>query len=272
MSKYVHRVRREAAKHLTILETAGCERVRAQLPYCGYMLVLQGTDDIFFPGIDDVFVGGVQGEDANRVHTLMANIGEEPLPDLDVSMADWLRGRGASAHMLAIADACYANDFGCSLDQLGLTETILENRRWDAGSLTASPSVFSLPLCLSLTPLSLLLPALSLSLSLCVWVCLSPSVPLPFSLPLPLPLYFAVGGVGVLSGQEWRAFKACIPGLTLLPNTAPLALLKKNPATATQSTMADGSWPLAKEEARSCIILLFTSARPQLFSRWLLHT
>ena len=36
--------------------------------------------------------------------------------------------------MVAIAEACYANDFGCSLDQLGLHEMITENQRWDSGA------------------------------------------------------------------------------------------------------------------------------------------
>lgn len=31
--------------------------------------------------------------------------------------------------MIAVADACYANDFACSLSQLGLTEMVEENRR-----------------------------------------------------------------------------------------------------------------------------------------------
>ncbi len=41
--------------------------------------------------------------------------------------------QGASRRMMAIAEACYANDFGCSLDQLGLCEMITENQRWDSG-------------------------------------------------------------------------------------------------------------------------------------------
>ncbi len=36
---------------------------------------------------------------------------------------------------MAIAEACYANDFGCSLNQLGLSEMITENQRWDSGNL-----------------------------------------------------------------------------------------------------------------------------------------
>lgn len=42
--------------------------------------------------------------------------------------------QGASKRMIAIAEACYANDFGCSLDQLGLSEMITENQRWDSGA------------------------------------------------------------------------------------------------------------------------------------------
>ena len=33
--------------------------------------------------------------------------------------------------MIAVADACYANDFGCSIAQLGLTEMIEESRGWE---------------------------------------------------------------------------------------------------------------------------------------------
>lgn len=46
--------------------------------------------------------------------------------------------QGASRRMVAIAEACYANDFGCSLDQLGLCEMITENQEWDSGALLVS--------------------------------------------------------------------------------------------------------------------------------------
>ena len=39
--------------------------------------------------------------------------------------------------MMAVADACYANDFGCSLSQLGLREMIEENRRCEVAPLTS---------------------------------------------------------------------------------------------------------------------------------------
>ena len=40
--------------------------------------------------------------------------------------------QGATNKMIAAADACYANDWGCSVHQLGLRELITEARRTDA--------------------------------------------------------------------------------------------------------------------------------------------
>jgi monoamine oxidase len=74
--------------------------------------------------------------DLCRVHALFAGVGKEayPAPGSDVSARDWLtRTHGATPRQAAIAEACYANDFGADLDGLGLTELITENRRWNAG-------------------------------------------------------------------------------------------------------------------------------------------
>jgi monoamine oxidase len=74
--------------------------------------------------------------DLARVHALFAGVGKEPYPrpGSDVSARDWLTTtHGASPRQAAIAEACYANDFGADLESLGLTELIIENRRWDAG-------------------------------------------------------------------------------------------------------------------------------------------
>ena len=67
----------------------------------------------------------------------MASVRHEPPPApgaADVSAADWLARRGATPKMLAAAEACYANDFGASLRQLGLREIIAEARAWDSGA------------------------------------------------------------------------------------------------------------------------------------------
>lgn len=75
----------------------------------------------------------VQDADLETVHNLFAEVGQESYPATDISAEEWLRSKGANEQMLAIADACYANDFGCSLQQLGLREMITENRKWDSG-------------------------------------------------------------------------------------------------------------------------------------------
>jgi hypothetical protein len=78
-----------------------------------------------------------QDSEVARLHELFASVGAEERPQPDISAAEWLRRRGASNRMLAVADACYANDFGCSLEQLGLSEMITENQRWDSGGTPA---------------------------------------------------------------------------------------------------------------------------------------
>eukprot|EP00877_Chromochloris_zofingiensis_P015153 jgi/Chrzof1/9892/Cz04g19260.t1 len=74
-------------------------------------------------------------EEVERVHELFDTVGDEapPSPSTDMSAEQWLRSRGATDKMLAVAEACYANDFGCSIKQLGLREMITENQRWDSG-------------------------------------------------------------------------------------------------------------------------------------------
>ena len=65
----------------------------------------------------------------------MESVGEVPPPadGEDVSARQWLTAQGASDRMLAIADACHATDFGCSIDDLGLKEMVAENRGWQSG-------------------------------------------------------------------------------------------------------------------------------------------
>ncbi|KAK9804891.1 hypothetical protein WJX72_010512 [[Myrmecia] bisecta] len=75
----------------------------------------------------------VEDPDLEATHALFAGVGDEEYPAQDLSAEEWMRSRGANDRMVAIADACYANDFGCSISQLGLREMITENRRWDSG-------------------------------------------------------------------------------------------------------------------------------------------
>ena len=77
----------------------------------------------------------IQDTDVERVLELFESVGKSGYPDTDVSVEQWLRNAGATDRMVAVADACLANDFGCSLNMLGLRETIRENRCWDAGKM-----------------------------------------------------------------------------------------------------------------------------------------
>ena len=82
----------------------------------------------------------VQDADVNAVLDRFSSIGNEAQPEVDMSAEQWLRNNGASDRMVSIADACIANDFGCSIDQLGLRESIIENQNWDVGS-SSPPSI-----------------------------------------------------------------------------------------------------------------------------------
>ena len=75
-----------------------------------------------------------QDPDVGRVLQLMDSVGASKLPMEDKSARQWLIEQGANDRMLAIADACHATDFGCSIDDLGLRETIIEHQQWDSGT------------------------------------------------------------------------------------------------------------------------------------------
>lgn len=85
-------------------------------------------------GLETSGWSALQDADVDAILDLFAKIGEENHLGEDVPADQWLRQKGASERMVSIADACIANDFGCSIDQLGLRETILENQKWDVGS------------------------------------------------------------------------------------------------------------------------------------------
>jgi hypothetical protein len=58
---------------------------------------------------------------------------KEEIPQPDISVREWLQRHGVASEAIELADVCYANDFGTSLEKLGMTEAILEARAWDAG-------------------------------------------------------------------------------------------------------------------------------------------
>ncbi|KAG2490106.1 hypothetical protein HYH03_011412 [Edaphochlamys debaryana] len=74
-------------------------------------------------------------DEVDKVHDLFGDCGDEPFPPpgQDMSAAEWMKQKGCTKRQIAVADACYANDFACNLEHLGVREMIEENRRWDSG-------------------------------------------------------------------------------------------------------------------------------------------
>ena len=78
--------------------------------------------------------------DVSLVQGLFASVAEEEeeeeekAPKTDVSAREWMYRKGlTSKRQQDIAEACFANDFGASLDSLGLRELVTENKEWDVG-------------------------------------------------------------------------------------------------------------------------------------------
>ncbi|KXZ54086.1 hypothetical protein GPECTOR_5g191 [Gonium pectorale] len=74
-------------------------------------------------------------DEVDKVHDLFGDCGDlpHPPPGADQSAEEFMKAHGFTARQVAVAEACYANDFACSLRQLGMRETIEENRKWDSG-------------------------------------------------------------------------------------------------------------------------------------------
>ncbi|KAG0575463.1 hypothetical protein M758_5G006600 [Ceratodon purpureus] len=72
-------------------------------------------------------------EDIQRVHEYFQGIASEDPDAPDISMAEYLQRRGANDTITQLAESIYANDFGCSLKQLGVRECIQEAQNWIYG-------------------------------------------------------------------------------------------------------------------------------------------
>ena len=89
----------------------------------------------------------LQDEDVDRVLSIFEDVGKTTLPSPDVSARQWLLSHGASARMISIADACFATDFGCTIEELGMAEVIIENQQWNSGACSAMPLLRNKPNC-----------------------------------------------------------------------------------------------------------------------------
>lgn len=71
--------------------------------------------------------------DVAYVHEAFEAVKAAPRPEPDVSMCQWMRDRGATPAQLALAESCYANDFGAPLALLGVRELQDEGKAWTYG-------------------------------------------------------------------------------------------------------------------------------------------
>lgn len=107
---------------MTLINQLGCQMREKEWP------------DYWYFGQEGRLVHSrIQDADVAMVMEMMDNVGQQPRPEQDLSARQWLLSQGANDRMVSIADACYATDFGCSIDDLGLREMIIENQHWDSG-------------------------------------------------------------------------------------------------------------------------------------------
>jgi hypothetical protein len=71
--------------------------------------------------------------DILHVHQIFERLAEEDPEVPDMSMAEYLHCKGVNRVVTQLAQSFYANDFGCSLEQLGLRECIEEAQQWIYG-------------------------------------------------------------------------------------------------------------------------------------------
>lgn len=72
-------------------------------------------------------------EDIQHAHKLFQELAFEDPDAPDISMAEYLHRRGTNNSVYQLAESIYANDFGCSLKQLGVRECIQEAQNWIYG-------------------------------------------------------------------------------------------------------------------------------------------
>ncbi|GAQ86734.1 hypothetical protein KFL_003080050 [Klebsormidium nitens] len=71
--------------------------------------------------------------DVERVHEIFGEMAEQDESRPDESMRAYLERKGVNENVMELAQAIYANDFGCSLDALGVRESIHEAQNWSYG-------------------------------------------------------------------------------------------------------------------------------------------
>lgn len=97
----------------------------------------QSYPDYYYLGRDDKFLTSTQAHSNPHVqeaHDTFSGLVHEDITRPDSSIFDYMKHRKhASERSIELADCFYANDFGCSIHELGLQECIQEAKNWSYG-------------------------------------------------------------------------------------------------------------------------------------------
>ncbi|KAJ7559120.1 hypothetical protein O6H91_04G070700 [Diphasiastrum complanatum] len=75
----------------------------------------------------------LENPEIQHVHEIFSGLAEEVPPNPDVNMKEYMLSKGFTHIGLQLAQSIYGNDFGCSLEHLGVRECIQEAQHWTYG-------------------------------------------------------------------------------------------------------------------------------------------
>lgn len=118
-AQFLHGAKNSIAKQT--LDEAGCTFKEHEWP------------DRYFFGREKAWVRNDEAHpDVEKVHELFHSVSEREF-ERDMSAEEWMKEEGADRNVVELARSCYANDFACSLHQLGMQEVQQEARCWEYG-------------------------------------------------------------------------------------------------------------------------------------------
>ncbi|CAM6091974.1 unnamed protein product [Calypogeia fissa] len=121
-AEFLHGSQKSSVK--TIVDEMGCVLRELNFP------------DYYYIGQEGRLLSSEEADehpDVQLVHEIFSALREDVSKIPDISMAEYLRLKGVNHTVMQLAEAIYGNDFGCSLDKLGVHECIQEAQHWTYG-------------------------------------------------------------------------------------------------------------------------------------------
>lgn len=110
--------------------------IKSVVDEMGFTQTEYSYPDFYYLGKEDQLLTNTKAE-VNRyvqeTHDIFAGLTEEKITEPDMSIYDYMKHKHASLRSIELADCFYANDFGCSIHELGLNECIQEAKSWKYG-------------------------------------------------------------------------------------------------------------------------------------------